>query len=96
MVLVPSPQSVDAELFGQSIAPTRFESEDFDLDQPYRMMEDFAKINHIELINPLESFRRAHHSSTSLYLARDMHFSPKGHQVFAQEIARYLRESTEP
>lgn len=96
VVLVPSPQSVDAELFGQSIAPTRFEPENFDLDQPYRMMEDFAKINRIELINPLERFRRAHHSSASLYLVRDMHFSPKGHQVFAEEIARYLRESTGP
>lgn len=93
VVLVPSPQSVDAELFGQSIAFTRFEPEDFDLDQSYLLMEDFAKINHIELINPLESFRRSHHSLASLYLVRDMHFSPKGHQIFAQEIARYLRES---
>jgi hypothetical protein len=91
VVLVPSPQSVDAELFDQSIAFTRFEPKDFDLDQPYRLMEDFAKANHIELINPLESFRRAHHPLASLFLVRDMHFSPMGHEVFAQEIARYLR-----
>jgi lysophospholipase L1-like esterase len=93
VVLVPAPQSVDAELFGQSIAHTRYEPKDFDLDQPYLLMEGFAKTNHIELINPLESFRRSHHSSASLYLFRDMHFSPKGHEVFAQEIARYLRDS---
>lgn len=95
VVLVPSPQSVDVELFGQSIAFTRFESQDFDLDQPYLLMEDFARSNHIELINPLESFRRSHRSPASLYLVRDMHFSPKGHQVFAREIARYLREPIE-
>lgn len=96
VVLVPAPQSVDSELFAQSIAFTRFEPEDFDLEQPYRLMEDFARINHIELVNPLETFRRAHHPSRSLYLVRDMHFSPKGHEVFAQEITRYLRGSIGP
>ena len=28
-----------------------------------------------------------------LYLRRDMHFSPSGHDLFAREIARYLRAS---
>lgn len=90
VVLIPSPFSADKDRFTQAIAVSRFEESDFDLDQPYRLMEKFARTNHIELINPVNVFRQSHSYANPLYLFRDMHFSPIGHRVFAQEIYEYL------
>ena len=61
-----------------------------DLEKPYRQLEEFAKANRIEVINPTDAFREIHRADDPLYLAHDKHFSPKGHQVFATELYRYL------
>lgn len=90
LVLIPSPLSVDDVLFSQTIALSQFEASDFDREQPYRMMEEFARVNQIELLNPLKEFRAQHSPSAPLYLVRDMHFNSRGHDLFAQAIARYL------
>lgn len=92
IVLIPSEASIEQRAFDRAIAPTQFDRDDFDLDQPYRLLEEFAKRNTIELINPTDTFRAIHRADDSLYLVHDKHFSPKGHQVFAQEIYRYLAE----
>jgi hypothetical protein len=92
IVLIPSETSIDQHAFDRAIAFTQFERDDFDLDQPYRLLEEFAKTNDIELINPTNAFRQIHRADDSLYLVHDKHFSPKGHQVFAQEIYRYLTQ----
>ncbi|OGW49281.1 MAG: hypothetical protein A2V62_04060 [Nitrospirae bacterium RBG_19FT_COMBO_58_9] len=92
IVLIPSEASIEQRAFDRAIAPTKFDRDDFDLDQPYRLLEEFAKRNAIELINPTDAFRAIHRADDSLYLVHDKHFSPKGHQVFAQEIYRYLAQ----
>ncbi len=92
IVLIPSETSIDQRAFDQAIALTQFDRDDFDIDQPYRLLEEFAKTNNIELINPTDAFRQIHRADDSLYLVHDEHFSPKGHQVFAQEIYRYLAQ----
>lgn len=92
IVLIPSETSIDQRAFDQAIALTQFDRDDFDLDQPYRLLEEFARTNKIELINPTNVFRQIHSAGDSLYLVHDKHFSPKGHQVFAQEIYRYLTQ----
>ena len=92
IVLIPSEASIEQRAFDRAIALTKFDRDDFDLDQPYRLLEEFAKRNMIELINPTDTFRAIHRVDDSLYLAHDKHFSPKGHQVFAQEIYRYLAQ----
>ena len=93
IVLIPSETSIDRRAFDQAIALTQFDRNDFDLDQPYRLLEEFAKTNKIELINPTNVFRQIHSADDSLYLVHDKHFSPKGHQVLAQEIYRYLTKT---
>ena len=92
IVLIPSEASIEQRAFDRAIALTKFDRDDFDLDQPYRLLEEFAKRNMIELINPTDTFRAIHRADDSLYLVHDKHFSPKGHQVFAQEIYRYLTQ----
>jgi lysophospholipase L1-like esterase len=92
IVLIPFETSIDQRAFDQAIALTQFDRDDFDLAQPYRLLEEFAKTNQIELINPTNAFRQIHRPDDSLYLTHDKHFSPKGHQVFAQEIYRYLTQ----
>lgn len=92
IVLIPSEASIEQRAFDRAIALTKFDRDDFDLDQPYRLLEEFAENNMIELINPTDTFRAIHRADDSLYLAHDKHFSPKGHQVFAQEIYRYLAQ----
>ncbi len=96
LVLVPAPADVDDEVFRQSIALSRFEREDFDREKPYRDLEAFAAANTIEVINPRATFYQRHSPDSSLYLVRDMHFSPKGHALFAEAIAGYLTRTAPP
>lgn len=92
IVLVPSKSSVDRHAFDEAVALTRLRDDEFDLDQPYRRLEEFAARHRIELVNPLSRFRAAHTTDNPLYLAHDKHFSAKGHAVFAQELYRYLTQ----
>ena len=43
IVLIPSETSIDQRAFDQAIALTQFDRDDFDLDQPYRLLEEFAR-----------------------------------------------------
>jgi len=90
IVLVPSLQAVEDVAFHHAIAYTTYEPEDFDLWKPYRLVEAFAEEEHIEIINPLPSFLTAGSNGEKLYLKNDMHFTPRGHEVFAGEIYKYL------
>ncbi|MEO6545840.1 MAG: hypothetical protein ABIP05_17600 [Nitrospiraceae bacterium] len=92
LVLIPSEISIESRAFDRAIAPTQFDREDFDLEKPYRQLEEFAKANRIEVINPTNAFREIHRADDPLYLTHDKHFSPKGHQVFATELYRYLMQ----
>lgn len=90
LVLIPSQALIEPRAFDHAIAPTQFDREDFDLEKPYRQLEEFARANRIEVINPTDGFRGMHRANDPLYLTHDKHFSPKGHQVFATELYRYL------
>lgn len=90
IALVPSLQSVNSKSFKQSIAYTEYYKSDFDLDQPYRMLEEFGQKHGIEIINPLAAFRRTAATGVDLYLRRDMHFSRDGHKLFAKMIQEYF------
>lgn len=92
IVLVPSKTSVDQHAFDEAVALTRFKDDDFDLDQPYRRLEEFAALHRIELVNPLNRFRKLNNPDDSLYLTHDKHFSSKGHAIFAQELYQYLTQ----
>jgi len=64
----------------------RYNPEDFDLDKPNRLLDEFGRSNRIELVNPLSVFRE-HVRQGRLFLHRDMHFNPAGHKVFARAVA---------
>jgi lysophospholipase L1-like esterase len=91
LVLIPSRQSIEPTSFAHTIAYTRYEPNDFDLDKPYRLLEQFALDEQIEVINPVAAFVRANEGGNKLYLANDSHFTPAGHELFAKEITTYLQ-----
>ncbi len=92
LALIPSLQTVEPTAFAHTIAYTKYEPEDFDLDKPYRLLEEFGKEEQIEVLNPVASFRQAQAQRIKLYLPNDMHFTPAGHELFAKEIQRYLEQ----
>lgn len=92
IAFLPSLQSVDEKAFHHAIAYTRFNPEDFEIEKPYRLLEEFAQAQGIEVINPLSSFKRKHNEDARLFLNRDMHFNALGHELLAHEILAYLRQ----
>jgi lysophospholipase L1-like esterase len=56
-------------------------------------LEAIAKNMDIPIINSLEAFQES--NKTPLYFQRDFHFSPNGHQVFAEEIFDFLLSNAE-
>lgn len=94
IAFLPSLQSVDEKAFHHAIAYTRFNPEDFEIEKPYRLLEEFGQAHGIEVINPLSSFKRKHNEDARLFLNRDMHFNALGHELLAHEILAYLRQRT--
>lgn len=90
IAVIPSPLAMDEVRFKQEISQSIFDAKDFDLDKPYRLLEKFAATNNIEIVSPINFFRQVHKQEKSLYLERDMHFNPAGHNLFARAIADYL------
>jgi lysophospholipase L1-like esterase len=86
VALIPSLQSVDATAFRHTIAYSIYDVDAFDLDKPYRLLGDVGRALGIDVVNPVEAFRREHRQGTARYLRNDMHFSPVGHALFAREI----------
>lgn len=92
VAVVPALQSVDAKARANSIAYTRYYDQDFDLDKPYRLLQEFGESAGIEILAPVDSFRKAHSEGISPYLNNDMHFNEVGHRLFAQEIVRFMQD----
>lgn len=90
VVVVPALQSVDPRARRNSIAYTRYYEEDFDLDKPYRWLQEYGETAGIAVLNTYEVFRAAHEEGAVLYLPNDMHFNAAGHRLFADEILRFL------
>ena len=90
LALVPALQSVDPQALSRSLTYSTYRPTDFDIAKPYARIESFCLETGIEVINPLPAFVQMHDSGESLYLYGDMHFNTTGHQLFAEEISRYL------
>jgi GDSL-like Lipase/Acylhydrolase family len=91
LVLIPSRQSIESTAFAHTIAYTKYEPKDFDLEKPYRLLEQFALDEQIEVANPVSAFVKSNGVGVKLYLANDSHFTPAGHELFAKEITTYLQ-----
>jgi lysophospholipase L1-like esterase len=90
LALIPSVQSVDPRALQASIAYSVFDPGDFDLDKPYRLLEDFARQHGIEVINTYPALKRQQQSGASLYLPNEIHFNREGHAAFARQLVDYL------
>ncbi len=96
IAVVPSAQSIQNKRYKHSIAFSVFETRDFDLDKPYRILKEFAANENIEIVIPVRVFRQAYKEGRMLYLKRDMHFNAAGHELFASAISDYLSKEFTP
>ncbi|HVP11343.1 MAG TPA: GDSL-type esterase/lipase family protein [Phycisphaerae bacterium] len=90
VAMIPSLQAVTPEELVNSIAYTRYDVADFDMDAPYRMLGRFFAEHDIPFVDPLPAFRAAHARGAALYLAGDLHFNREGHRLFAELVAPAL------
>jgi lysophospholipase L1-like esterase len=60
-------------------------------DRPFTKLAAFASEHHIPFVNATSAFREDA-SPATLFLANDFHFTPRGHQVYAEVLARYIGE----
>ncbi len=94
VVAIPARQTIEAVSFRKMIARSIFEPDDFDLDKPYRRLAAFAQKEGIEFLNPVGRFRASPLKEEGLYLKRDIHLSPAGHELLARVIADYIVRTT--
>jgi lysophospholipase L1-like esterase len=91
VAMIPSLQAVNPDELVNSIAYTRYETGDFDVDQPYRILGRFLTEHGVRVVSPLAAFREKRDRGTALYLPQDLHFSRKGHRLFAEAVAPMLK-----
>jgi hypothetical protein len=65
--------------------------DDFDLEKPQRILSAFAARSGIPLIDVRPALRAARDTGPPLYFETDIHWTPRGHEVAAEEIVRQLR-----
>ncbi len=92
IAVIPTVQSIQDQTFKHTIAFSIFDTMDFDLDKPYRLLKEFAADENIEIVIPVRVFQQMHKEGRKLYLKRDMHFNAAGHDLFASAIAEYLNK----
>ena len=60
-------------------------------DRPFRKLEAFASNHRIPFVNATGAFRQDA-APASLFLGNDFHFTPRGHRVYADVLARFITE----
>jgi len=93
LALTPSLQAVDPRELHRSIAYTRFEPGDLDVDRPCRETALFAGKHGIAVCDPLPEFRRLRENGERLYLPHDLHFNAAGHRRFAQGLRSIVQQT---
>ncbi len=86
VAVIPALQAVEPAALARSLAYTKYEAADFDLDQPYRWLSEFAEQQGLPLVCPLADFRAAAEAGTPLYLPGDLHFNAAGHRLMAEAL----------
>ncbi len=83
---VPTKQSLSSAALAHSLAYSALATADFDLDKPYLALANFCREHGILFRNAKPALEGA-----DAYLQHDMHFSPKGHRVFAEALEDPIR-----
>ena len=91
VAMIPALQAVNPDELVNSIAYTRYETGDFDLDKPYRILGGFLTGHGIQVVCPLATFREKRDLGATLYLPQDLHFNSEGHRLFAETAAPALK-----
>jgi len=60
-------------------------------DRPFRKLEAFAAEHQIPFVNATSAFRQDA-TPVTLFLGNDFHFTPRGHQLYADVLAGFLAD----
>jgi lysophospholipase L1-like esterase len=60
-------------------------------DRPFKKLAAFASEHDIPFVNATSAFRQDR-SPASLFMSNDFHFTPRGHQLYADVLAQSLTE----
>jgi lysophospholipase L1-like esterase len=60
-------------------------------DRPFRKLEAFASEHHVPFVNATAAFRQDAAPAT-LFLENDFHFTPRGHELYADVLARFITQ----
>jgi lysophospholipase L1-like esterase len=94
VVAIPTEAQVDPDAWDAARRRYGLREEDFDLEKPQRVLTAFAAERGIPLIDLLPALRAARGTGPRLYSRSDIHWTPRGHAVAAEEILRRLRSSS--
>ena len=90
VLVIPAAAQVHPERWDATRRRYGLRDEDFDLEKPHRLMAGFAAEAGIPVIDLLPALRAARGTGGPLYFTADIHWTPRGHAVAADEILRQL------
>jgi hypothetical protein len=91
VIVIPTEAQVYPDRWDAARRRFNLRDEDFDLEKPQRLLSAFASAHGIPLIDLLPTLRLARETGGPLYFETDIHWTPRGHAVAADEILRRLR-----
>jgi len=62
-------------------------------DRPFKKLASFATEHHIPFVNATSAFRDDG-SPATLFLRDDFHFSPRGHQLYAEVLGQFMTDQS--
>ncbi len=93
LAMIPGKTQFSRESLAQFISYLDYEEDDFEVDKVDRLLREFASKHGIEILIPLQDFRRAslNNNGRSLYFPLgDPHFTAEGHDLYARSLARWI------
>ena len=85
-VLIPAPFQLDSADLKRYVEGFDIDPSAIDLDQPNRKLGDELAARGLEVRDALPAFRAAYQRGRRLYGAVDQHFTPDGHELFAELV----------
>lgn len=93
IVVVPSPIQVYPKTWDRFVAENPFPKESFDPSVPDLQIARIASRLGIQVIDPIEQFRKAALEGGRLYFPLNYHWTPEGHRLIADILLKETRKS---
>jgi hypothetical protein len=92
VVGIPIPAQVDPEIWDEALATYGLDPRHLDREKPQRRLEEIGRELGVPIIDLLPALLRARESAPEdrLYYRKDIHWTPRGHDVAAREIQRVI------